>query len=48
MRPPRTRFAGPLKGALPVAWQSQFHGSHLASQLPFASLITRSDERGFR
>jgi hypothetical protein len=27
MRPPRTGFAGPLKGALLVAWQSQSHGS---------------------
>jgi hypothetical protein len=26
--PPPTGFAGPLKGAPPVAWQSQFHGSH--------------------
>jgi hypothetical protein len=27
MRPPRTGFAGPLKGALPVAPQSRLHGS---------------------
>ncbi len=27
MSPPPTGFAGPLKGALPVARQSRFHGS---------------------
>jgi hypothetical protein len=27
MSPPPTRFASPLKGALPVARQSRFHGS---------------------
>ncbi len=31
MSPPRTGFAGPLKGALPVAWPSQFHGSRLGT-----------------
>jgi hypothetical protein len=33
MRPPPTGFAGPLKGALPVAWQSQIHGSLWANPL---------------
>jgi hypothetical protein len=28
--PPPTGFAGPLKGALSVAWQSQFHDSRAA------------------
>ena len=30
MSPPPTDFVGPLKGALPVARQSRFHGSHSA------------------
>jgi len=31
MSPPRTGFAGPLKGAPLVAWQSQLHGGRLRS-----------------
>jgi hypothetical protein len=33
MSPPRTGFAGPLKGALPVAQQSRIHGSRLGNAL---------------
>jgi hypothetical protein len=29
MSPPPTGFAGPLKGASPAAWQSQFRGACL-------------------
>lgn len=48
MSPPPLRFALPLKGALPVAWRSQFHGSRLVFYSAFASLITRNEARGFR
>ena len=30
MNPPRTGIAGPLKGALSVAWHSQLHDSRAA------------------
>ena len=47
MSSPRTRFAGPLEGALPVDWQSQFHGSRWDFHSAFASLITPGEARGF-
>jgi hypothetical protein len=41
MRPPPTRFARPLKGALPVARQSRFHGSRWETSAGAGADITK-------
>ncbi|MFG6469302.1 hypothetical protein [Roseateles sp. BYS87W] len=44
MSPPPTGFAGPLKGAPLVAWQSQFHGGRW-KKLLFAQGVSRDTAR---
>ena len=44
MSPLPTRFARPLKGALPVAWRSQIHGSRAVNTSCFATLAPVNPE----